>query len=208
MPPCACPLDPAREGRCTEPGLAVGQGGCRNTYPQQLADELGDTATACRAVRSSPGAPTTSDCEVTSARSVIGGSWVDAEAGKTGNYATDYVAGVRGNAELGFRTFYQSCGDDMLSGVPCPADLAQGAQANLGVVTGSGLFCCVVALPACACPEAIPISRLVPDRCRSTTPGRRTHTQRPRTTMPGAARGLRAPSVVAATSCRTARSVS
>ena len=135
MPPCACPPDPARAGTCTSP---VGQGGCTNTYPQQLGADLlagsvsgassDSTATACRDV--SP-APETSVCEITSARSVIGGSW--ANAGNTGTYSTDYVSGAHGNAELGFRTFYQSCGDTMLSGVACANE--QGNTANLGVIS-------------------------------------------------------------------------
>ena len=147
MPPCACPADPGLVGGCPNP---VGQSGCSNTYPQTLAADLQagtiegalstETATACREVIGPDGQPLTlpttvtarSVCEITSARSVIGGSWGRDNAG---TYQTDYVSGARGNAELGFRTFYQSCGETMLSGVPCPADQHQGNSANLGVIS-------------------------------------------------------------------------
>jgi hypothetical protein len=55
--------------------------------------------------------------------------------GVVGHYSTQYRAGTNGNAELGFRTFYQSCaaGDSILSGVACTDEPVAGN--NLGVIS-------------------------------------------------------------------------
>ena len=57
--------------------------------------------------------------------------WV--ESGHAGTYSTSYVAGTNGNAELGFKTYWQSCGQDMLSGIAC-AD-TQDESDNTGVIS-------------------------------------------------------------------------
>eukprot|EP01050_Picozoa_sp_SAG11_P040691 SAG11_NODE_17835_length_507_cov_2.149510_1_plen_137_part_10 len=130
MPPCACPPDPGLTGSCEHPRS---QGSCRNTYPALLAaqwQERGsDTATECRGAgederrcevtnevchyehsRMASTAKVTS--QLSRARmqlSVIGGGW--ANDGGVGTYTTSYTSGTLGFAELGFRTYYQSCGE-------------------------------------------------------------------------------------------------
>ena len=148
-PGCACPPDPGLRGTAATGCLPVRQSGCENSFPRTLAQN----PSACRR----------EGCEVTNAMSTIvsrqhnaaagvdcepGGStdnscgdqWVEngmqgnrAGGSPPGTYTTTYVAGSRGNAELGFRTYWQSCGDPMLSGVAC-SDTSDDSD-NTGVIS-------------------------------------------------------------------------
>ena len=51
-----------------------------------------------------------------------------------GSYSTSYTAGTNGNAELGFKTYYQACAADMLSGVAC-TDTQDVEGDNTGVIS-------------------------------------------------------------------------
>eukprot|EP01045_Picozoa_sp_COSAG04_P006600 COSAG04_NODE_327_length_16667_cov_12.707991_10_plen_487_part_00 len=137
--------------------LLTRQAGCENSFPRTLSDP-----TQCRSdgagrrigSRVIPGPPA---CEITTEMSQIvsrphtdcapdllveqpgrvtvgectGDLWV--ESGHAGTYSTSYLAGTNGNAELGFKTYWQSCGQDMLSGIAC-AD-TQDESDNTGVIS-------------------------------------------------------------------------
>ena len=128
-PDCSCPPDPALLGTAVTGCQVSNQGACLNSFPTLLEGRpcLSDSSV-------SPDV-----CEITREMSVITGGWANRQpAGTVGHYSTNYVAGTNGNAELGFRTFYQSCaaGAGILSHVACTDDSVASINGNnLGVIS-------------------------------------------------------------------------
>ena len=126
-PDCACPPDPALRGAAVTGCVPTNQGACQNGFTTALVGRQCLSDTSSQDV-----------CEITTEMSRIVGGWADRHPDTVGHYATNYVAGTNGNAELGFRTFYQSCaaGESILSRVICTDDSVSTTSGNhVGVIS-------------------------------------------------------------------------